>query len=221
MHGYMEMRDEFETEMFHKAEQDVKDIAFEENVRAPPFFSFLSRAHPSQDTEEEREMKFTLLECYYARLKEREKARRFVVERQLHDQKLQEKIVKARDPEQKAANAQYKRFLQILRPEVRNRFTYSCPSHAPQQYEDFVNGIAKEKKIQAQLEKLQNYRRNGISTLVEAAAYDEELRRRVRPSYPSRLTSIGSRSEEGPDGLPAQAATQTVLSARPYGPGWP
>lgn len=48
---------------------------------------------------------------------------RFVVERNLHDQRLQDRLNKTRDPETKEMHKQYKRFFQIMNPEVRSLTT--------------------------------------------------------------------------------------------------
>jgi len=149
------------------------------------------------DTPEDLEMKFTLLECYTARLHERMRARRFVVERGLHDQKLQSQKAASRSAESKWAHSQYKRFQQILPPD---------------EYERLLNGIAKEKRLQEEIERFQNYRRNGITTLVEAQEYEEELKRRDadrkkdRSTYQRKL----QRKQQAPLDLTGQAGVELL-----------
>jgi transcriptional adapter 2-alpha len=105
----------------------------------------------------------TIVECYAWRLRERAKARKFVVERQLHDQKFQDKLTKNRDAETKEVHKQFKRFFQVMNKD---------------EYDDFLKGLALEKQMQHRIIQLQNYRKKGITTLAEAKRYEEEKARR-------------------------------------------
>lgn len=48
-----------------------------------------------------------------------------------------------------------------------------------QEYDALLQSAAREKILERQIETLQNYRKNGVTTLADARKFDEELRRRV------------------------------------------
>jgi len=174
----MPMRDEFEIEMFPNAEALAKDVTFDED-----------------DTPEEVETKMALVECYAYRLRERAKARKFVVERGLQDQRAQEKLNKSRDPETRDAHKQFKRFYSIMNSE---------------EYEDFLQGIAKEKQIQSRIAQLQNYRRKGITTLADAKKYDEEKARRDADKQKEKSNFYNRKQRKQPLDLTGQAGVDLL-----------
>jgi transcriptional adapter 2-alpha len=139
---YMPMRDEFETEWDNDCENKIKELAFEED-----------------DTPEDISMKMKILEIHNYRLQCRKKYRDFVVSRNLHDIKEQQRLARARSKEQREVHKSLKRFTQIL---------------SPKEYEEFIAGIAKERQLKQRIKQLQNYRRKGICTLDEITEYEEE-----------------------------------------------
>eukprot|EP01128_Nolandella_sp_AFSM9_P007920 TRINITY_DN4501_c0_g1_i1.p1 TRINITY_DN4501_c0_g1~~TRINITY_DN4501_c0_g1_i1.p1 ORF type:complete len:534 (+),score=89.88 TRINITY_DN4501_c0_g1_i1:100-1602(+) len=145
--GYMPMRDEFETEMFATAEKQVMDVMFLD-----------------EDTPEERKMKDSIVLSYDWKLRERARARKFVVERRLHDTKYQDKISKMRDPESAKAHNKLKHFMQVF--------------SNGKDYEQFLSGRAKQARLMADIVRLQTYRKRGITSLEEGKTYDEEKKRR-------------------------------------------
>eukprot|EP01127_Copromyxa_protea_P013698 TRINITY_DN3700_c0_g1_i1.p1 TRINITY_DN3700_c0_g1~~TRINITY_DN3700_c0_g1_i1.p1 ORF type:complete len:522 (-),score=105.95 TRINITY_DN3700_c0_g1_i1:63-1628(-) len=146
LNGYMPLRGEFETDWDNNAENKIKDIVFDED-----------------DSPEQENVKLTLLECYYARLKIRKQKEKFVVDKKLHDSKYQEQLARTRSKEASELHGSYKRFIQIFTPE---------------EYEAFLEELAKQHQLELKVQRLQNYRKNGITTTAEARQYEEELSKR-------------------------------------------
>jgi len=105
----------------------------------------------------------TLVEAYNNRLQIRRQRRQFVVERGLHDVRGQNRKNQMRNKEEKEMHKKLKQFLQILTPE---------------EYEEFITGLAREKQLRARVKQLQDYRRKGIKTIAESEKYEEEKRKR-------------------------------------------
>jgi len=116
------------------------------------------------DTPEETTMKMRVLEIHNYRLQCRKKWREFVVGRNLHDINLQQKLARSRNKEQREVHKTLKRFIQILEPDV---------------YEEFIQGLAREKQLRHRITQLQNYRKKGIRTLDEINEYEEEKKQRA------------------------------------------
>jgi len=101
-------------------------------------------AFMDDDTPEEAGMKMRVLEIHNYRLLCRKKWREFVVSRNLHDINLQQKLARGRNKEQREVHKTLKRFIQILEPD---------------EYEEFIRGLARERQLKHRITQLQNYRK--------------------------------------------------------------
>lgn len=97
-------------------------------------------------------------------------------EKNLHDTKFQENLARKRSKEAADLNGTYKRFLQVFTPE---------------DYEEFLEELAKQQQLEAKVQKLQSYRKKGITTMVEARQFEDELARRVWAFCTVSLTRPG------------------------------
>ena len=88
------------------------------------------------DTEEEKEMKFKILEIYNYRLSERIKRKEFVISRQLLDVKLQSQLEKNRGKEER---------------EIYNSMKVFARFNPPEEHEKLVEGIIREKQIRQRI----------------------------------------------------------------------
>lgn len=116
-----------------------------------------------EDTEEEREMKFKILEVYNHRLTERIKRKTFVIDRQLLDVRLQSQLEKSRSKEER---------------EVYNAMKVFARFSTPDEHEKLIQGIIKEKQIRQRIEELKVYRKMGLRNLAEIEQHLEEKQRK-------------------------------------------
>ena len=82
--GYLPRRGDFEVEYDNEAELLLAEMEFNDD-----------------DTEEEREMKFRLIDIYNKKLTERIKRKEFVISRKILDTKEQSKVEKAKNKEER------------------------------------------------------------------------------------------------------------------------
>jgi transcriptional adapter 2-alpha len=88
---------EFEVEWENDAEMLIKDLELTE-----------------EDTEEDKKNKVRLLQIYNIKLHEREDRRKFVIERELHHIKKQQRLEKNRTKEEKDLIAKVRRFAPLM-----------------------------------------------------------------------------------------------------------
>lgn len=144
--GYMPLRGDFDVEYDNEAELILADMEFSEDD------------HPT-----ERELKLKVIEIYNAKLDERERRKRFVVERGLLDYKRHQQTERRRPKDERELIAQ-------MRPFARYQ--------TPKEHDDFINGLIAAMRLRKQILLLQEYRKNGVRTLAEAELYDVEKKKR-------------------------------------------
>ncbi|TMW64388.1 hypothetical protein Poli38472_013010 [Pythium oligandrum] len=144
--GYMPLRGDFDVEYENEAELILADMEFSEDD------------HPT-----ERELKLKVIEIYNAKLDERARRKKFVVERGLLDYKKHQQSERRRPKDEREIIAQ-------LRPFARFQ--------SPKEHEEFVNGLITAMRLRKQILLLQEYRKNGVRTLAEAELYDVEKKKR-------------------------------------------
>ncbi len=139
-------RGEFEVEWNNDAEWVIKDIIFNDD-----------------DTPEELDIKYKMLEVYYSTLEERGRRRKFVIDKGLLDSKKDRRRVKG----EKDVFATTRPLLQILDTKV---------------YEEYVKGLLHENAVRERIRQLREYRLNGIRTLAEAEMYELQKKKKDNDS---------------------------------------
>jgi transcriptional adapter 2-alpha len=99
------------------------------------------------DKETEIQMKYQILQIYNARLDERIKRKKFVIERGLLDFNKQNALDKNRTKEEK---------------EIYNLMKVFARFNTAEDHEKLVQGIIKEKQIRQRIEELKFYRKMGL-----------------------------------------------------------
>ena len=120
--GYMPKRGDFEVEYDNDAELLLAEMEFNDD-----------------DTEEEKSMKFKLMEIYNQKLSERLRRKEFVISRKLLDLKEQTRIEKARTKEEK---------------EIYNMMKVFSRFNSADEHEKLVSGIIRERQIRQRIEEL-------------------------------------------------------------------
>jgi len=115
------------------------------------------------DTEEERNMKYRLLDIYNHKLNERIKRKEFVIKRQLLDIKYQTQLEKSRTKDER---------------EIYNMMKVFARFNTPEDHEKLVEGIIKEKQIRQRIEELRQYKKLGLKTFAQVEEYLEEKRKK-------------------------------------------
>jgi hypothetical protein len=163
----MPLRAEFETEYYNDAEEIISPLTFDED-----------------DTPDEIEAKYRLLELYNRKLALRYARRKFVIERQLmYVKKLQarEKDL-ARD--ERDTYGRLRIFMQVL---------------SRTDFDTFVDGVLGERRIRRRIEQMQRWRQAGCRTVNAGERFAEDVKRR---------TADGVRKRAEND----QAATQMIAA---------
>ncbi|KAK8826021.1 transcriptional adapter 2-alpha [Blastocystis sp. ATCC 50177/Nand II] len=140
--GYNPLRDDYDVEYDNDAEMMLKDVDI-----------------LGDEDDKEKELKTCMLRAFNRRLQEREKRKKFVVERGLLDLKniLNEEKKKPK-VEQDIVN--------LMKPFA--RFL------SKKDYDMLMNGLIKEAKLRERIAKLQRYRKMGIRTLEEVERFEKE-----------------------------------------------
>lgn len=144
--GYMPLRGDFDVEYDNEAELILADMEFSDDD------------HPT-----ERELKLKVIEIYNQKLTERERRKKFVVERGLLDYKLHQQSERRRPKDEREIIAQMRPFARF---------------QTPQEHEKLVEGLIAAMRLRKQILLLQEYRKNGVRTLAETELYDSEKKKR-------------------------------------------
>jgi transcriptional adapter 2-alpha len=169
--GFMPLRNEFETEYFNDAEEIISPLTFDDD-----------------DTADEVEAKYRLLDLYNRKLAERYARRKFVIERQLmYVKKLQmrEKDL-ARD--ERETYGRLRVFMQVL---------------SRTDFDTFVDGILAERRIRRRIEQMQRWRQAGCRTVNAGERFADDVKRRTNDGG-----GVRKRAESD------QAATQMIAADR-------
>jgi hypothetical protein len=145
--GFMPRRGDFDVEWDNDAEQAVADMEFLPG-----------------ESEQDKQLKLQVLAIYNSKLDEREKRKKFVLNRKLYDYRQHQKALE-----------------QLPRDErdLVNRMRLFERFHTPEEHRRFIADLLKAKRLRKEIAKLQMYRRLGIRTLLEAEKYELEKSRRT------------------------------------------
>jgi len=146
LNGFIPLREDFDVEHENDAEILLADM------------EFFPDDHPS-----ERELKLQVVRIYNAKLAERDKRKRFVIDRRLIDFKKQQQLDRRRSKEERELVARLRMFARF---------------HSPEEHEALVDGLIKAKKLRQQIAVYQHYRRMGIRTLDQARQYEIDRKKR-------------------------------------------
>jgi transcriptional adapter 2-alpha len=124
--GYWPKREEFDIEFLNDAELEIAELEFLED-----------------DTKEERELKLNVLKAYNAQLEEREKRKKFVIERNLLDIKKQMNF-------ERKLTKDDREIYNCLKPFA--RFMDNS------QFHELFEGIVLEKNLRQRLNQLKHYK---------------------------------------------------------------
>ncbi|KAF0984231.1 hypothetical protein FDP41_007408 [Naegleria fowleri] len=149
--GYLPLRADFDMDYDHAAEELIAEIEIDE-----------------EDSPEERERKLNLLRLYEFRLSERERRRKFAIERQLVDWKKISNIEKKRPKMEKELYQKYRPFARFLDNQ--------------DEFEEFMTGIIQETKIRNRIQQLKEYRANGLTSLPQCDTFDSDNKKREADS---------------------------------------
>jgi hypothetical protein len=141
----MPLRGDFDIEWDNEAEAALADMDFAEGEHAT-----------------ETELKLRVLEIYCAKLDERERRKRFVLERGLLEHKRLQAVERRRPKEERE-------LYDSLRPFA--RFA------SPAEHEDLVRGLILENRLRKRIAQLAEYRRVGLRSLAEAQDYETAKRK--------------------------------------------
>lgn len=144
--GYIPKRGEFEVEYDNDAELLLAEMEFNDD-----------------DTEEERNMKYKLLDIYNYKLNERIKRKEFVISRQLLDIKYQTQLEKNRTKDER---------------EIYNMMKVFARFNTPEDHEKLVEGIIKEKQLRQRIEELRQYKKLGLKNFAQVEEFLEEKRKK-------------------------------------------
>jgi len=144
--GFMPRRGDFDVEWANDSESALADMEF---IRS--------------DTPEDKKLKLQVLQIYCQKLDEREKRKKFVLNRHLYDYR---KYV------------QDDRKLPVDERDLVHRMRLFERFHTPNEHKRFITDILKAKQLRKEIAKLQMYRRIGIRTLAEAEMYELDKDRR-------------------------------------------
>jgi len=144
--GFMPRRGDFDVEWENDAESALADMEF---IRG--------------DKPEDKKLKLKVLQIYCEKLDEREKRKKFVLNRHLFDyRKYVQNDLQLPSDERDL----------VHRMRLFERF------HTPDEHKKFIVDILKAKQLRKEIAKLQMYRRIGIRSLAEAEMYELDKDRR-------------------------------------------
>ncbi|KAH8088374.1 hypothetical protein HD553DRAFT_268927, partial [Filobasidium floriforme] len=177
----------------HDAERDSKSKRKEdEEEEKTPL------AHLEVEDSEDMELKLIVLEVYYSRLGKRQQVKDFIFDRGLMDYKRLMALEKKRGKEEAGLINRYKVFAKMQTAE---------------DFEVLVDGLicklTDEQTLRKKIAEIQDYRRNGITTVADAQRFD-----RLRNERAS-----GVRPGQGPVPREPMTSSDAILQRRSYGGG--
>ena len=144
--GYMPLREDFDIEFENDAELIIADMEFSKDD------------HPS-----ERELKLQVLQIYNEKLQERERRKRFVIDRNYVDFKAQQNLDRRRSKEERDLVARMKVFARFQTQE---------------EHDAVVEGLLKARRLRKQIQLYQHYRKMGVRTIEQARQYETDRKKR-------------------------------------------
>ena len=140
--GYMPLRGDFNIEYDNDAELLLADMEFFDD-----------------DTQSEQELKYDILKLYNAKLDERIRRKKFVIEKGLLDVKKQQQMERKRPKEEREIYSQMKPFMRF------------CEG---QEFQQLVDGLIEEKTLRQRVEELKMFRSLGLETFDQVEKYLEK-----------------------------------------------
>ncbi|EFC38263.1 predicted protein [Naegleria gruberi] len=145
--GYLPLRADFETDFDYCAEDIIAELEI-----------------LPTDTPEEKEKKLDYLRLYEFRLSERERRKKFAVERGLFDWKRISAVEKKRNKMEKELYQRYRPFARFLDDQ--------------DEFDSFMAGVIQETKIRNRIQQLKEYRANGLTSLEQCDLFESENKKR-------------------------------------------
>lgn len=144
--GFLPLREDFDVEYDNDAEMMLADLEFSEDD------------HPT-----ERELKHQVIQIFNRKLEERNRRKRFAIDRGLVDFKKHQLADRKRCKEEK---------------ELVSRLRMFARFHTAEEHEALVDGILRARKLRLQIQAFQAYRKLGITTLDQARQYEIDRRKK-------------------------------------------
>eukprot|EP00978_Attheya_sp_CCMP212_P019351 scaffold54173_cov50-Attheya_sp.AAC.1 len=144
--GFMPRRGDFDLEWDNEADTVLADMEFSPNDHA-----------------QDRQLKLQIIEIYNAKLDERERRKKFLVDRDLLDYRANQAAHDLLPPDEQDLIARMRLFARF---------------HTPEEHQTFIQDLLKAKRLRKEIAQLQMYRQMGIQTLVEAEKYELDKSRR-------------------------------------------
>uniref|UniRef100_A0A7S0E6L2 Transcriptional adapter n=1 Tax=Hanusia phi TaxID=3032 RepID=A0A7S0E6L2_9CRYP len=141
--GYMPSRNDFDVEWDNDAEMLICDCVFDDK----------------KDTDQDREIKTKVLEIYNWKLEERERRKKFILDRGLLDLKKHQSQERRRTKDERELYSQMRVFARFWSQE---------------EHEEYMKGLVLEKRIRKHIELLQSYRKLGMRTEEEVNEYERK-----------------------------------------------
>ena len=153
--GYIPLREDFDVEYENDAECILADMEFNADD------------HPS-----EKELKLQVVKIYNQKLSERDRRKRFVIDRGLVDFKKQVALDRRRSKEEREIVAKLRMFARF---------------HSPEEHEALVDGVLKARRLRQQIGVYQQYRKMGIRTIEQARQYEIDRKKRDQESKQKKM----------------------------------
>ena len=144
--GFMPLRGDFDSEFDNDAELLLAEMEFAED-----------------DTPEEVELKYKVLEIYNKRLDQRIKRKQFVIQHGLLNIRKQTTLDRLRTKEEK---------------EIYNALKPFARFSTPEEHEKLISGLLRERELRKRIEELSFYKRLGLKNFQEIEIYLNEKRKK-------------------------------------------
>ncbi|GAO49368.1 transcriptional adaptor 2 [Saitoella complicata NRRL Y-17804] len=148
--GYMPARLDFEHEFENEAEMSIKDMQFEDKLET--------------EAPGDVDLKLATLEIYNARLTRRVERKRAILEHGLLEYKKLQSIEKKKTKEERDVMNKAKVFARLM---------------TKQDHEQFVDGLLAEHNLRRRIAELQEWRRNGLTTVEQGNKYELDKQQRA------------------------------------------
>lgn len=129
------------------------------------------------DSPENVRLKESVIELYNARLDERIRRKKFVIERGLLDLKSVQKTERKYSKEER---------------EIVNKCKIFARFHSKDEHEKFVNGLLKERLVREAIEQLKYFRAKGLTTLDQVEKFIENNKLKTKQLYDKSFSANGA-----------------------------
>ena len=185
--GYLPKRGDFEQEYDMDAELLLADMEFFDD-----------------DTPENIELKNNVIELYNARLDERIRRKKFVIERGLLDLKKIQKSERKKSKEER---------------EIINQMKIFARFNTEEQHQKLVNTLLKERLLKEVIEQLRFFKSKGLTTLDQIEKFIETQKAKNKTTYDKPYighisASILSNGKAGADAVRKWEETQKYIKSR-------